>query len=62
MREYSDPHEPSPHHPQITPGGLLVTAALLAAVPATLFAVEHPTAAATSLLLIGAVGTAFGRT
>lgn len=61
MREHSDPHEPSPHHPQITPRGLLVVAGLLATVPLALYAVEHPSAAATSLLLVGAAATAVSR-
>lgn len=61
MRDSSNPHEPLPQHPPITPRGLLVVAAMMAAFPATLFAIEHPIAVATSLLLIGAVTTAIGR-
>jgi hypothetical protein len=37
---------------------LLVVAALVAAFPVTLFAIEHPTAVSASLLVAGAVAAA----
>ena len=61
MIDSSPSHEPPPDHPSITPRGLLVAFAVVAAVPAALFAVEHPTAIATSLLCLGAVAAAIDR-
>lgn len=61
MRDSSNPHEPPPQHPPLTARGLLVVAVAIAAFPAALFAIEHPLAVATSLLLMGAITTVISR-
>jgi hypothetical protein len=58
MRQRSNPHEPPSDYPPITLRALLVVAALVAAFPVTLFAIEHPTAVSASLLVAGAVAAA----
>ncbi|MCU4802279.1 hypothetical protein OB920_18035 [Halobacteria archaeon HArc-gm2] len=58
MRDTRNPHEPPPPPPPITPPRLLAITAGIAAIPAILFAIEHPTATATALLFFGAVATA----
>lgn len=61
MIDSSNPHEPPPRHPPLTPRGLLVVVAAIAAFPATLFAIDFPVGAATTLLLIGAITTVISR-
>lgn len=58
MRDPSNPHETPPRYPPLTPRRLLVDAVVIAAFLAALYAIEHPIAAATSLLLVGAVTAA----
>ncbi|SFS11871.1 hypothetical protein SAMN05216559_3963 [Halomicrobium zhouii] len=58
MRDTRNPHEPPPPPPPITPPRLLAIAAGIAAFPAILYAIEHPTAAAAALLSFGVVATA----